>query len=165
MTSVKAARWAAAAAGLSRSTPIETLLHRVWIYNHQRAGFGGAAWVPRRRDGFITVPATGTGMMLVSRAVPETMVARGVALAKPRMSEVPLHKGIRFHDFFSHLDSPEGDVMYGEDQSFCMRWTRDCGGDIWLDTRSEVVHYGVKPFPGVYADRLEVDFPNIDDGA
>lgn len=139
------------------------LVGRAWIYNHQRADFGGGPWVPKRRGGFITVPAAGTGLMLLSRAVPETMVARGIAPRRQRMEEVPLHRGLRYHDFFSHRTSPDGGLIYGEDQSFCMRWVHDCGGEIWLDTESTVTHLGVAPHSGRYADQLAEEFPRIDD--
>lgn len=139
---------------------MEEILARAWTYNHQRAAFGGGAWAPKRRGGFITVPATGTGMMLLSRDVPERMVAAGAALPKPRMAHVPLHKGLKYHDFFSHLSAPDGGLIYGEDQSFCMRWTDLCGGEIWLDTESPVTHYGVKPFPGAYHLAVGEDFPD-----
>ena len=139
------------------------LLSRAWTWNHQKGAFGGAPWVPKRKDGFVTVPATGTGMMLLSRAVPERMVETGVAKRKPRMEHVPLHKGLKYHDFFSHLTSDDGGFMYGEDQSFCMRWTHHCGGDIWLDTESAVSHVGNKTHVGRYADQVDEDFSEIDD--
>ena len=144
-------------------TPMADLLSRAWIYNHQLGRFGGGAWTPRRRDGFITVPATGTGLMLVSRAVPERMAETGAAAPKPRMKNVPLHKGLEFHDFFSHLSSPDGGFMYGEDQSFCMRWVEQCGGEIWLDTESPIRHLGRKSFDGLYSNRVEDDFDRFDD--
>ena len=139
------------------------LVSRSWIYNHQKAGFGGTQWTPKRKDGFITVPATGTGLMLLSRNVPETMVARGIVTRKPRLEQVPLHKGLIYHDYFSHLTSPDGGLMYGEDQSFCMRWTHDCQGEIWLDTETQVTHYGNKTHIGRYADLLAEEFPAFDD--
>ena len=142
---------------------IEQLLSRTWVYNHQRSGFGGTPWVPRRKGGFITVPATGTGLMLMSRRVPETMVEKGIVARKPRLEKVPLHKGLIYHDYFSHLSSPDGGLMYGEDQSFCMRWTHHCGGDIWLDTESAVSHVGNKTHVGRYADQVDEDFSEIDD--
>ena len=152
-----------AEAGLpnDQKSSIETLLSKTWVYNHQRADFGGGKWVPKERNGFITVPATGTGLMLLSRAVPDTMVAKGVVARKPRLENVPLHKGLIYHDYYSHLSSPDGGLMYGEDQSFCMRWTHHCGGDIWLDTQSQVTHYGVKAHTGRYADQMTDDFPAI----
>jgi hypothetical protein len=144
-------------------TPTGELLARAWIYNHQIAPFGGGKWIPKRRDGFITVPATGTGLMLLSRAVPERMVEAGAAVPKPRMSDIPLHHGLNYHDFFSHRTAPDGGFMYGEDQSFCMRWTVDCGGEIWLDTDSAIRHVGTRSFDGRYAAKLAEDFGQIDD--
>ena len=146
-----------------QKTPMADLLARAWIYNHQLAAFGGARWVPRRKDGFITVPATGTGLMLLSRTVPERMVETGAATPKPRMTHVPLHKGLKYHDFFSHLSSPDGGLMYGEDQSFCRRWVETCGGEIWLDTTSAVNHLGRKSFVGHYAMKVADDFSEFED--
>ena len=139
------------------------ILARAWVYNHQLAPFGGGKWIPRRRNGFLTVPATGTGMMLLSRAVPERMVETGAAVPKPRMTHIPLHKGLDYHDFFTHRTAPDGGMMYGEDQSFCMRWVEDCGGDIWLDSESVVRHVGRKSFDGYYAQKVSDDFPEIED--
>ena len=139
------------------------ILARAWIYNHQLAGFGGQPWVPKRQDGFITVPATGTGLMLLSRAVPERMIEKGAAVPKHRMAHIPLHKGLEYHDFFSHRSAADGGLMYGEDQSFCMRWTEDCGGDIWLDTQALIRHVGRKSFDGYYAHKLGDDFSEFND--
>ncbi|MEM7743824.1 MAG: hypothetical protein AAF409_08945 [Pseudomonadota bacterium] len=154
-----------AEAGLpdDQKSSMPDLLARTWIYNHQLADFGGTKWTAKRRGGFITVPATGTGMMLMSRAVPETMVAKGIVERKPRLEKLPLHKGLIYHDYFSHRTSKDGGLMYGEDQSFCMRWTHDCGGEIWLDTESPVIHYGNKPHRGDYRLKLEEDFPGAVD--
>ena len=154
-----------AEAGLPKEqrSSMAEILSRTWTWNHQRADFGGAAWVPKRKDGFITVPATGTGLMLLSRRVPELMIEKGVAVRKPRQEEVPLHKGLEYHDYFSHLNSPDGRFMYGEDQSFCMRWTHHCGQDLWLDTESVVNHFGNKAHIGRYADQVAADFPGFQD--
>ncbi|MEM7211594.1 MAG: hypothetical protein AAF479_06825 [Pseudomonadota bacterium] len=154
-----------AEAGLpeDQKSPMEQILSRAWVYNHQKADFGGRPWTPKRKNGFVTVPATGTGLMLLSRAVPEMMVAKGVVQRKPRLEKVPLHKGLEYHDYFSHLSSPDGGLMYGEDQSFCMRWTHLCGGEIWLDTESTVHHYGEKRHTGRYADLVADEFQAFDD--
>lgn len=139
------------------------LISRSWVYNHQRAQFGGGPWTAKRRGGFVTVPATGTGLMLLSRKVPETMVERGIVARKPRLEQVPLHKGLIYYDYFSHLTSPDGGLMYGEDQSFCMRWTHHAGGEIWLDTQSTVIHHGNKAHIGRYGNQVDEDFPDIED--
>ncbi|MFK7944362.1 MAG: hypothetical protein AB8B85_15810 [Paracoccaceae bacterium] len=154
-----------AEAGLpeDQKSSIAEILSRTWTWNHQLADFGGARWVPKQKNGFITVPATGTGLMLLSRRVPEMMIKKGVVLRKPRLETVPLHKGLEYHDYFSHLTSPDGGLMYGEDQSFCMRWTYHCKGDLWLDTESTVNHFGNKAHIGRYADQVAADFPDFQD--
>ena len=139
---------------------MSTLLSRAWTWNHQLGGFGGQPWRPERRDGFITIAATGTGLMLLGRAVPERMVETGAARPLPRHAQLPLHKGLEYHDFFSHRVSADGGLMYGEDQSFCQRWTVDCGGKIWMDTESVVNHFGNKAHIGRYADQVDLDFPS-----
>ena len=154
---------AEAALPADQKSPMGDLLSRTWIYNHQRADFGGGPWRAKRKGGFITVPATGTGLMLLSRRVPERMIEAGVAVRKPRLEQTPLHKGLEYRDYFSHLSSPDGGLMYGEDQSFCMRWTHHCGGEIWLDTEPVVNHFGTKNHVGRYASQVEEDFPNIED--
>lgn len=145
-----------------QKSSIAEILSRTWVWNHQRAQFGGGEWVAKKKNGFITVPATGTGLMLLSRRVPERMIEAGVAVHKPRLEQVPLHKGLEYHDYFSHLSSPDGGLMYGEDQSFCMRWTYHCGGDIWLDTESIVNHFGMKAHIGRYADQVPEDFGELE---
>lgn len=139
--------------------PMRELVAASWTYTLQSGGFNGRPWRPKQRGGFITVPATGTGMMLVAREVFETMIAKGTA---PRLAR---HEGLidrraeRYHDFFSHRRSPDGSFLYAEDQSFCLRWVEDCGGDIWLDTEADLTHWGQAAFQGRYGARGGEDFP------
>ena len=138
------------------------ILSRAWTWNHQKGSFGAKPWIPKRKNGFVTVPATGTGLMLLSRRVPELMIEKGVVERKPRLEKLPLHKDLEYHDYFSHISTPDG-MMYAEDQSFCHRWTHLCGGDIWLDTESTVNHFGNKNHVGRYADQVGEDFAKFED--
>ncbi len=132
------------------------LLASALTYNVQKAQHQGEAWHEKRRSGFRTVPGVGTGLMLLAREVPETMVETGVARKLPGHNGLPLYAGARFHDFFSHLTNSAGDVMFGEDQSFCHRWVDGCGGDIWIDESAVVSHHGRFTFRGDFA---KSDFP------
>ncbi|MEM9097377.1 MAG: hypothetical protein AAGC79_02550 [Pseudomonadota bacterium] len=138
--------------------PLEDLVARAWIYNHQIGGYDGQPWSPSRRGGFITVPSAGTGFMLIHRSVPERMVATGAA-PRRRRHEVHQIGDLRYHDFFSHRVSADDGFIFGEDQSFCHRWTEACDGEIWLDCESVITHWGQKSFPGRYAARVDEDFP------
>jgi len=138
-----------------QKTPISTILSATSAYNHILAPTGQTKW----RDGFMTVPATGTGLMLLKRAVPETMVAKGAALRKSGMSSYALHEGLDYCDFFSHLDLVDGTLMMGEDQSFCWRWKHLCDGEIWLDTEAKVTHHGKMGFYSRYGDQIGTKAP------
>lgn len=133
--------------------PADTLdlLSSVLRYNVQKSLHGTVPWQARRRAGFRTVPAAGTGLMLLTREVPERMAGSGVARRLELHDKLPLYKGARFHDFFSHKINDDGTFMYGEDQSFCLRWVEDCGGEIWLDETAVVTHHGGFMFRGEYS--------------
>jgi len=105
---------------------------------------------------FETVVTIGTGFMVIKREVPETLVEQKAVRHLPRMGKLPIYAGAdRFYDFFSHRFSDDG-AFYGEDQSFCMRWTLDCGEKIWADRQSKVDHIGEFTFPGDYAATFEI---------
>lgn len=131
-------------------TPTQDLLAKALTYNVQRRLNHADPWHAKHKDGFRTVPGAGTGLMLIDRSVPETMVARGVAPARPVHDKLPLYAGAKFHDFFSHLTDAKGSLIYGEDQSFCRRWIEGCGGDIWCDETAVIVHHGHFPFRGEF---------------
>lgn len=133
-----------------RQSP-ETLAARSYGYVLQAGVAAGKNFVRRRRGDFVTAPGLGMGFSLISRAVPETMVARGVVHPLPRQGRLPEYRDApHFHDFFGHSLSPDGTMMYGEDQSFCHRWIFGCDGDLWIDTKARVTHYGQTGFVGDY---------------
>lgn len=141
--------------------PFERLLSRSLTFNIQTDGFRHERWVAKQRSGYITVPAVGMGLTLVSRAVPQAMVDAGLAASRPGMTDLPGHKGLEWHDFFGHLASEDGRLMFAEDQSFCHRWVEGCGGDIWLDCGANVGHVGPVVFEGTYDHRVHRDFPEV----
>ena len=102
----------------------------------------------REEDGFITAEFAGTGFMLVKRAALEQMMAayphlkyRG-AHDRAQPSESP-HQ----YAFFEGMIDPAGGDYLSEDYTFCRRW-RAIGGEVWLDTRSKLMHVGPREFVG-----------------
>lgn len=134
--------------------PLQKLIARTLRYNIQAEANPKSAFTPKQRDGFRTVAGAGTGVMLVSRRVPERLVAAGAARHFPRFKTLPGFQGVDIHDFFSHLPDPEGNYLYAEDQSFCRRWVVECGEDIWAIDDAQVVHHGSFDYPGDYLDFL-----------
>lgn len=111
----------------------------------------GQSFTVKRRDGFVTVPGLGLGFSLMRRAVPERMIAEGVAAALPRQASQSFRELTGFWDFFGHITDAQGTYKYGEDQSFCQRWVSGVGGEIWMDESAKLGHHGMAGFYGDFA--------------
>lgn len=127
----------------------DRLLAESLRYNISERFEAGQDWPFVQRNGFRLVPGAGTGFMLIRRAVPETMVEKGIAIPVPAFNG-PGYPGADFHDFFSHLRGRGGAVMHGEDTSFCRRWIDGCGGEIWCHETAKITHHGLLAYPGDY---------------
>ncbi|MEM1299492.1 MAG: hypothetical protein AAGH68_09435 [Pseudomonadota bacterium] len=145
-----------------RSTPdlIDTLLD----YNVDTSRFDGSPWEAKREGRFLSVPAVGTGIMLIRRDVFETMRDRDVAPVRSGYKNLPLVGTAALHDFFGPIMIPDGSLTESEDISFCKRWVEDCGGEIWADIESRILHFGMRGHSGRYLPRALMDFPEIADG-
>lgn len=130
-------------------------------YNVQTTRCDGSPFTPRRQGQFMTVPAIGTGIMLIHRDVFEIMLAREAARPRPGYRDLPLLGAAPLCDFFSHLASPDGRIIESEDISFCWRWAEMCGGEIWADIESPIQHFGMRDHTGRYAARAPQDFPSL----
>ena len=109
-------------------------------------------WRSRRDGDFVTVPGAGMGFTLLSRRVPEAMVAGGVVDAFPAQGKLPIYADApEFYNFFGHKVSDDGGIILGEDQSFFHRWVFGCGGDVWADTTARLVHHGQFGFRGHFS--------------
>jgi hypothetical protein len=102
----------------------------------------------RESDGFVTADFAGTGFMLIKRAAlermqegyPETRYVATHDRARPNRSQN------QYALFDCMIDPDTGDYL-SEDYTFCRRW-RALGGDVWLDTRSKLMHVGPREFVG-----------------
>jgi hypothetical protein len=130
--------------------PTDRLLAESLRYNVPDVFDAGVPWPHEVRGGFRKVPGAGTGFMLIRRSVPERMVETGAAQPVPGFNGSG-YPGADFHDFFSHLRGRGGEVMHGEDTSFCRRWIDGCGGEIWCHESAKITHHGELAYPGDYA--------------
>lgn len=100
-------------------------------------------------NGIMRVAAVGFGIVLIERSVFETMRDRGII-----KEQVSQDRG-RFYNFFlPHIDFMKRGQHIPEDQSFCRRWRRECGGEIWAYVDSPIFHIGDFGFGGSYMDYL-----------
>ena len=130
-------------------------------FNVDLKRFDGSDWTAERQGNFLKVPAVGTGIMLIHRDVFEIMLARDAARPLPGNKDLPMLDGAPYCDFFSPVMVPDGSMWESEDISFCKRWVEDCGGEIWVDMVSRIMHYGMRGHSGRYLPHALADFPEI----
>jgi hypothetical protein len=98
----------------------------------------------------LQVDWVGFGAVLIKRNVLDTMISTGAARSQPR----PEFKGGRYNFFGLRAEDLDREEHTTEDVSFCRRWTRDCGGDIWAMT-DDVIHIGEFGYGGSYLEVLK----------
>lgn len=105
-----------------------------------------------RQKGFIEVEGCGAGVMLISRACIEQMLKKLPELSDrtaPKTS--PLARNLdRLIRAFDPVTTSIGRMS--EDFSFCHRWHKECGGEIWANTDRKITHVGLHHYEGRYAD-------------
>jgi hypothetical protein len=112
----------------------------------------------RLRDGFAETAWVGMGLTLIRRDVLEIMAER-----RPDLCRAPGAwygaSGVKervLQGFESEVNEDDG-LYRSEDLSFCARWTRDCGGRIWVCINESLSHVGPTVFQGSYDKRLRYD--------
>lgn len=86
------------------------------------------------KEGFCRLGAIGMGVTLIAVSALRTMVDNGACL--PR--KLPVATPFPTWGFFDHLE--EDGVILSEDYSFCHRWVKQCGGQIWGISSLQIGH-------------------------
>jgi hypothetical protein len=108
------------------------------------------------KNGFIKVSNLGTGFMLIERSVIDIMIAKYPEQKYENDIEGysnPLTDG-NFYLFFDTMVHPESKRYLSEDYAFCQKWM-DCGGEIYMDIFSPLVHTGWFNYKGFVIKSLE----------
>ena len=118
-----------------------------WCVN----GFEGAEEGP---DGLQEVSKTGTGFMLIKRAVFEKLDAHPAT--RPFMNDIglPVELNPYMKTYFD--TAVRENRYYSEDWTFCENW-RDLGGKVWVDKRVLLKHTGTYVFDYAAQDQLYKD--------
>jgi hypothetical protein len=126
--------------------PMKTLPVK-WVVN----GFDGAEEGP---DGLQEVSKTGTGFMLIKRAVFEKLNAHPAT--KPFANDIglPVELNPYMKTYFD--TAVRENRYYSEDWTFCENW-RDLGGKVWVDKRVLLKHTGTYVFDFQTQDQLYKD--------
>jgi hypothetical protein len=115
-----------------------------WCVN----GFEGAE---EGIDGLQEVSKTGTGFMLIKRAVFEKLDAHPAV--KPFMNDIGLPAELNPHMKTYFDTAVRENRYYSEDWTFCENW-RDLGGKVWVDKRVLLKHTGTYVFDFQTQDQL-----------
>jgi hypothetical protein len=111
---------------------------------------------PRPAPGFVEVEGCGAGILLIKRDCIKTMLEKLPTLndaSAGKTSPLALAKNlIRLIRAFDPM-TIDG-ARLSEDFSFCHRWHRLCGGEIWANITYEITHIGLQRFSGRYADAM-----------
>ena len=101
------------------------------------------------KRGFARMAAAGMGCALISRRVLETMIDQKAVERRKDVIDGVEHVGWGFFDCVK-----VGEISLSEDFSFCYRWTRNLGRDLWVCVDEAVSHLGDFVYQGRYLDRL-----------
>jgi hypothetical protein len=106
-------------------------------------------------NGFTRVSKAATGMMLIERTVFDRMREKFPDLRY--RNDIPGYRNERtqgnFWSFFDTMVHPESKRYMSEDYTFCHRWVKGCGGEVWLDIQSSLSHSGSIAYEGSFLEQ------------
>ena len=100
-------------------------------------------------QGFAKMAAAGMGCTLISRAALQALIDGQAVEKRKDIIEGVEQVGWGFFDTMK-VDG----VTLSEDFSFCYRWTRGLGRDLWVNIDEAVTHLGDFAYEARYIDRL-----------
>jgi hypothetical protein len=117
----------------------------------------GASKLTGVHNGFAKAVRIGAGLMLLRRDMLEIMVS------KYADTEYRWHERVndsaslnrKYFGLFDLTKDEDGNPL-GEDYSFCERWVRGCGGEIWCDIDARVGHHGHNRYSGSLQESLRL---------
>lgn len=112
-----------------------------------------------RQGDLATATYVGTGFMLISRAAVSKMITEYPQTRYKTIHSYPDEQSSRLvpYALFDCIIDPTTQIYLSEDFTFCHRW-RAIGGQIWLDTRSQLTHTGPTDFLGRPASVFEAHY-------
>jgi hypothetical protein len=107
------------------------------------------------RDGLCPVGGIGMAVTLIRRDCLTTMIEKGAVQSRTVAGGRDILGSPVLYNFFEQIYSKETDALLSEDLSFCERWTKMCGGEVWSLVNQQIGHIGQFTFKGSYLDLLK----------
>jgi hypothetical protein len=101
------------------------------------------------RDGFASGAAMGMGLACIRKTALTSMIEAGVV--RPRL-DLNAGPGRTCYSFFEVLE--EQGQRLSEDFSFCHRWTRQMGRELWVCIDTPIAHIGSFEYQARYIDAM-----------
>ncbi len=101
-------------------------------------------------QGFTKVTRVGAGLLLLRRDCIETMIRKYSDTGYYWVNAGDENEKGKNERYFGLFDAmlDENKVFIGEDYSFCDRWVKGCGGEIWCDVDARIAHHGHHRYAG-----------------
>jgi len=108
------------------------------------------------KEGLCRVAGVGMAVTLIKMSVFATMIEKkAVRMPDPsRAEETGGFFAGQAIGFFDPLFSDEAGRYLSEDLSFCERWIKQCGGEVWAKVDRKIGHIGMYIYAATYMDRL-----------
>lgn len=140
------------AAALKPHGEVERAVASVSTFNVKLNWTGDAKARPKRKGGFLTMAGVGMGCVLIARSALAAIVEAGAVRIR---GDIKLADGRPCWSFFETI-APDG-VPLTEDYSFCWRWTKQMGRELWVNVDEPIGHVGTFTFGARYAALLEAE--------
>lgn len=139
----------ALAAALTKQPPDEALASAFrFVVRH-----GAGARSVQVTQGMCSVLGVGMGLTLIERRVFTEMLAKGKITRSEKHDLGPDGLQGPLLGFFDRLES--ADSYLSEDFSFCERWIKLCGGEVFALAAEKISHIGDFTYTASYLDRLK----------
>jgi hypothetical protein len=106
--------------------------------------------VQDEKTGLIEASIVPAGFMLIARSCLEKLIT---ADPENKYNTLDDGKEICVYNFFENVVDKEKKIRFGEDISFCNKWTA-LGNKIYIEPRINFVHCGMMAWPGNYNEHL-----------
>jgi len=108
-------------------------------------------------NGMVRATGVGGGALMIRREVFARLSGAHPELAGAGFPNEDENLPLPEHNwgFFNPIIDPARGLHLGEDLSFCRRWTKGCGGEIWAEVVTPTEHVGQTVFKGAWLDYIQ----------
>lgn len=104
------------------------------------------------QNGFVSADGVPAGLLLIHRSAFESMIAQKDKADLQELGATPLWPKGGHHGFFDRVWVPEKKYWLSEDLSFCHRWVKGMGNELYAYIGAGVTHHGDMAYDANFLD-------------